>query len=275
MLSGNEKLRASCYHAIMISGLSIVIPAYNEADYISRTLESIARQDFEGNLEVIVVDGHSEDDTIAVASAYKSRIDNLRVLTSERDIGRQRNAGAALSKNPFILFMDADVILPSGVLNKLSRETTWSEPFVATVLHTGEDMNLTDRAVLVLTYALLGVARLGGCPVTNGDFLLTTRETHDRLAHGFAEDTLLGEDTDYGLRCYRAGARYHFYYNISIIASDRRAREMGRLRLVLTWSRAFIHVVRKGPVPRDSSISYRYGQYSKSLNRSLGWRSIT
>ena len=254
----------------MIPGLSIVIPAYNEADYISQTLDSIACQDFEGNLEVIVVDGHSEDDTIAVASAYKSRINNLSVLTAERDIGRQRNAGAALSKYPYILFMDSDVTLPPGVLNKLSRETTWSEPFVGTVLHIGEHMNPADYAVLVLTYALLGVARLGRCPVTNGDFLLTTRETHDRLAHGFAEGALLGEDTDYGLRCYRAGARYHFYYDISIIASDRRVREMGRMRLVLTWSRAFIHVVRKGPVPRDSNISYRYGQYSKSLNRSLG-----
>jgi glycosyltransferase involved in cell wall biosynthesis len=257
----------------MIPGLSIVIPAYNEADYISRTLESIACQDFEGDLEVIVVDGHSEDDTIAVASAHKSRIGNLSIISAGRDIGRQRNAGAALSKNPYILFMDSDVILPPGVLNKLSRKTTWNKPFVATAVHTGEHMSLVDHVVLILIYALLGLAWLGRCPVTNGDFLLTTRETHERLAHGFAEDTLLGEDTDYGLRCFRAGARYHFYSTIKIIASDRRMREMGRRRLVLIWSRAFIHVIRKGPVPKDSALNYPYGQYGQSDNSYLGGES--
>lgn len=251
----------------MISALSIVIPAYNETDYISRTLESIACQDFEGELEVIVVDGNSEDDTIAVASAYKSRIENLSIITAGRDIGTQRNAGAALSRSPYLLFMDSDVILPPGVLNKLSRKTTWSEPFVATALHIGEHMSLLDRAFLVLTYALLGIARLRGCPVTNGDFLFTTRETHDRIAHGFAEDTLLGEDTDYGLRCFRGGAKYHFYFTISIISSDRRLREMGRLRVLLIWCRSFLHVVRKGPVPRDSTLTYPYGHYGKLANQ--------
>jgi glycosyltransferase involved in cell wall biosynthesis len=245
----------------MIKQLSIIIPAYNEGKYIPQTLESIASQEFNGDLEVIVVDGQSEDDTIAVASRYESLIKSLRIIASTRDIGHQRNVGADSSHYSFLLFVDADVILPPGVLNALAVKIKSNRPFVASVFHVPNRMNIRDAAVLGLTYGLLGLARIGGYPVTNGDFLLTTRETHYELAHGFAENTLMGEDTDYGLRCFRAGAKYYFFPTISIIASDRRVRDMGRLPLLFTWSRAFIHVIRKGPIPKDSNRKYPYGHY--------------
>jgi glycosyltransferase involved in cell wall biosynthesis len=44
--------------------LSVVIPAYNEATYIDRLLEALARQNFK-NFEVIVSDANSEDNTVA------------------------------------------------------------------------------------------------------------------------------------------------------------------------------------------------------------------
>lgn len=261
-----------CYTDRMITHLSIVIPAYNEAQFIPMTLESLAQQDFLGHLEVLVVDGDSTDDTVAVASSYKSRIDSLRVIRAKRDVGHQRNVGAEQADYPYLLFLDADVILPPGTLNALAGKVKSSKPFIATVFHVSESMNVGTRAALFILYLLMGIARLAKCPVISGDFLLTTRETHDRIAHGFAENFLLGEDTDYGLRCVRAGARYHFYWSISVISSDRRARELGRLRLILVWARAFIHVIRKGPVPKTSGLSYPFGHYGQAdkLNGSPG-----
>jgi glycosyltransferase involved in cell wall biosynthesis len=248
----------------MITQLSIVIPAYNEAQFLPRLLESLAQQQFTGELEVIVVDGSSTDDTVAVASSYKSLIGDLHVIEAGRDVGRQRNIGAARSHNPYLLFLDADVILPLGALNALSAKVKSGKPFIATVFHISDPMNLRTRAALCVLYTLMMIARLAKCPVMSGDFLLTTRQTHDQLAHGFAEGFLLGEDTDYGLRCVRAGARYHFYWSVSVIASDRRAREIGRLRLIFVWARAFIHVLRKGPVPKSSGLSYPFGHYGQT-----------
>ncbi|EQD46200.1 Glycosyl transferase, family 2 domain protein, partial [mine drainage metagenome] len=45
---------------------SVVIPAYNEANYIGATLASLARQDFPGAVEVIVVDNNCTDDTAEI-----------------------------------------------------------------------------------------------------------------------------------------------------------------------------------------------------------------
>ena len=52
---------------------SVVIPAYNEADYLSETLQSLRDQDFDGPYEVIVVDNHSTDETASVAATFGVR----------------------------------------------------------------------------------------------------------------------------------------------------------------------------------------------------------
>ncbi len=104
-------------------------------------------------------------------------------------------------------------------------------PFVAAVTHFAPSMSLVDFGLLALIYMLFLISWLARTPVTNGDFILTTRETHLRI-NGFKEGAILGEDTDYGLRAVRAGARYRFYLKPYIIASDRRVREMGRIKLI-------------------------------------------
>ena len=50
--------------------VSIIIPAYNEEHYISRTLEAALNQDFSGEFEVIVIDNASIDNTFQEASRF-------------------------------------------------------------------------------------------------------------------------------------------------------------------------------------------------------------
>jgi dolichyl-phosphate beta-glucosyltransferase len=92
--------------------LSIIIPAYNEAERIGETLDSIAEFLAERRLddEVIVVDDGSVDDTIAVVESYKPRFRRLVVLESPRNLGK----GHAVRKGMLTgtgrqrLFLDAD-----------------------------------------------------------------------------------------------------------------------------------------------------------------------
>jgi glycosyltransferase involved in cell wall biosynthesis len=249
----------------MVTELSIVIPALNEADYLPRLLDSIAKQTYQGKLEVIVVDGDSEDNTAGIARSYAGRVPGLQVIAARRDIGRQRNQGAERAQYHYLLFLDADVLLPPHFLEQLAAKTKITKPFVAAAMHTAENVTFFDRIFLAVGYTLCFIAWVSRVPMINGDFIFTTRENHRKIG-GFAEGALMGEDADYGLRSIRAGAVYRFYFRPVILGSPRRAREIGRARLMLLWARAFVYVRKHGPIYKDSafgSVEYPFGQYGR------------
>lgn len=87
--------------------LSVIVPALNEALVLPATLGAV-RQACPG-AEVIVVDGGSADQTVAVAGGC-----GVRVVRAERGRGRQQNAGAAACHGDTLLFVHADTRLPIG-----------------------------------------------------------------------------------------------------------------------------------------------------------------
>jgi dolichyl-phosphate beta-glucosyltransferase len=92
--------------------LSIIIPAYNEAERIGETLESIAEFLDERALddEVIVVDDGSVDETISVVEGYKPLVRRLVVLDSPRNLGKGHavRKGMLTGTGRLRLFLDAD-----------------------------------------------------------------------------------------------------------------------------------------------------------------------
>lgn len=110
----------------LAAALSVVIPAFNEAARISRTLEATVRYlDARGTpYEVLVVDDGSTDDTARVTAAWAREhgaTDRLRVLS----YGRNRGKGGAVrfgvlrAVGEQILFMDADLATPIEEIEKL------------------------------------------------------------------------------------------------------------------------------------------------------------
>jgi len=93
--------------------LSVVIPAYNEAVIIERTIDTIvayfAKKNFE--FEVIVVDDGSTDETAARAHEASQRIPNVRVIRLSKNQGKGGavKAGALASRGEWMLFLDADL----------------------------------------------------------------------------------------------------------------------------------------------------------------------
>ena len=84
--------------------ISIIIPALNEAPSLMATLAT-TRGASTG--EVIVVDGGSEDDTVAIAESF-----GARVLTAQAGRACQMNAGAAEASGEVLMFLHADTRLP-------------------------------------------------------------------------------------------------------------------------------------------------------------------
>lgn len=84
--------------------LSVVIPAVDAAETVAAAVDSAI---VDGTVEVIVVDGGSDDDTRQIAARH-----GARVITARRGRGRQMNAGAALANGQQLLFLHADSRLP-------------------------------------------------------------------------------------------------------------------------------------------------------------------
>ncbi len=94
--------------------VSVVIPAWNAAEWIGETVQSAVSQ-AGANVEVIVVDDGSTDDTAAVAAQAGG--DTVRVLRQPNGgASRARNAGTAVARGAFIQYLDADDLLTSGTI---------------------------------------------------------------------------------------------------------------------------------------------------------------
>jgi glycosyltransferase involved in cell wall biosynthesis len=94
--------------------ISFVIPAHNEAKYIEKTIKAIwsAVEELKLIAEVIVVNDASTDDTVSIAIANGAKIVDVEL----RNIGAVRNAGAKEAVHPWLVFVDADTVLPAKTL---------------------------------------------------------------------------------------------------------------------------------------------------------------
>lgn len=91
--------------------VSIIIPARNEADMLPYLLADIQAQEYEGAIEVIVVDDHSTDETAAIAAQFGAKVLPLAQYPPPPDGAFKKHAittGIAASNHPWIVTTDAD-----------------------------------------------------------------------------------------------------------------------------------------------------------------------
>ncbi len=100
--------------------VSIVIPSYNQGQFIENTIQSILNQSYK-NVEVIVVDNNSNDGTLEVLKRYKSHIRYI----SERDKGQSEaiNKGFKMAKGEIITWLNSDDLYPDRrAINVMVKE---------------------------------------------------------------------------------------------------------------------------------------------------------
>ena len=92
--------------------VSIVIPTYNSAQTLSSCLNSVQKQIYH-QLEVIVVDGFSSDETVALSKRF-----GAKVIQRKSNQAEARNLGVAHSTGEYVLFLDSDQILSPSVVEE-------------------------------------------------------------------------------------------------------------------------------------------------------------
>ncbi|MCA9175366.1 MAG: glycosyltransferase, partial [Planctomycetales bacterium] len=96
--------------------ISVVIPARNEQESIAACLDTVVAQQPH---EVIVVDGGSEDATVATVRKSASQHTGVICVEAERGRAAQQNRGAALASGEVLLFLHADCELPPDGLSQV------------------------------------------------------------------------------------------------------------------------------------------------------------
>lgn len=198
--------------------ISIIVPTFNEEKNIGRLLKSIEGQSNSG-VEVIVVDDGSKDTTVEIARKFTKKV----FPRQHAERSAQRNFGATKAEGKYLLFLDADMELTTGVIKSCMEninghgaliipERTVGKGFVAEVRKFERKMYMGDSLVEVARFFPKNVFwDFGGY-----DLNLTGTEDYDlpkrissRYSIGWAKKYILHHET--GLT-FGKQLRKKFYY---------------------------------------------------------------
>lgn len=110
--------------------VSVLIPAYNEEQFIADCVESVDEQQIESSLEIVVCDDCSTDSTSEILERQLDQIDQLRVISNESNQGviTTSNKLLAEARGTYFVRIDADSVMKPGTLAAILDELEAGHP---------------------------------------------------------------------------------------------------------------------------------------------------
>ena len=212
--------------------LSIIIPTYNEEEYLPVLLESIKKQSFE-NYEIIVADANSTDRTREIAEEYGCIV----VEGGLPAVGR--NNGAKVAKGEYLLFLDSDLELTDDYLRDVIYEFRMERLGIAITQMLPMSNKVEDKLFHdFANYFMIGVEKIK--PHGAGCYgLISKKELHDECG-GFDESLTFGEDTDYIERLAKKEP-FKVLRHAKIGVSTRRLEEEGIETLIKQYGKSTVN----------------------------------
>ena len=228
--------------------VSVVIPTYNRADLIIRAINSVQSQSYQ-NLEIIVVDDRSQDNTLEVVRGIKDDRLNYYRHQSNQGSSAARNTGIMQANGQYIAFLDSDdVWLPQKLELQLEQIALTTDDLDRVVSYT--QLQKSDRVF----YQPSVLPRRGKqAQETIADYLWSTRgeiltstllvSRSLAIAHPFATNLSKHEDWDFLLRLRSSQAHFVFIPQVLTVwhnepRSDRLSR-CGDYQLSLDWIKSY------------------------------------
>lgn len=88
--------------------VSLIVPVYNASDFLDECIKSIINQTYH-NIEIILIDDYSQDDSYEICKKYASQDGRITVLqTLGKGVSDARNTGIKIAKGEYIGFLDSD-----------------------------------------------------------------------------------------------------------------------------------------------------------------------
>ena len=235
--------------------LSIIIPTYNEEEYLPILLESIKEQDFD-DYEVIVADADSTDRTREIAGQYGCVV----VDGGLPAVGR--NNGASVAKGEYLIFLDSDLKLTPDYLKNVLEEFESEGLGIAITQMIPLSDKVQDKIFHdFANYFMISVEKIK--PHGAGCYgIISKKRLHDECG-GFDESLTFGEDTDYIERLAKK-ERFRVLRNAKIGVSTRRLEEEGLLTLIRQYGKSTVNDF-LGKRTDASELNYNFGHDREAL----------
>lgn len=207
--------------------VSIILPVLNEAanlvSYLKPLCDSVS-----SSVEIIVVDGRSEDNTQALLTDLASHYPNLYFEITKAGRASQMNAGAALAKGGILLFLHADTLLPDQFERELltfnQSNHQWGR----------FDVLLSDKSFAFKVIAWFMNKRSRLTSIATGDQAIFTKRQSFEALDGFPNQLLM-EDVEFCKRAKKLSAP--FCSRLKVTTDARRWKKHGVAKTVLLmWS---------------------------------------
>lgn len=211
--------------------VSIIIPAFNEEEHLARTIAAVRKSIAFSKIpsEVIVVDNISEDSTLSVAKKLADHVYSEKI----RVIAAVRNTGAYRARGKYLIFVDADTIVPKELVRCFVSAMEKGAVVVGCQVMP-HPLNFFEKIVFKFFNFILRSSVLHGATFS-GNAVGYNKKVFEKL-EGFDEQRVASEDHDLSNRASRLGKAV-FLNNVTVLTSNRRIANLGLLWVVMGWGK--------------------------------------
>lgn len=224
--------------------ISIIIPTLNEEKVLEQTISSLRKLNT-CEYEIIVSDGKSTDNTLSIAKKYADHVIEYKDSTRQTIAGG-RNLGVSIAKGDYLVFIDADVVIPD--INNF---------FIKAVNLFENDKKLVGLAVFVKVFPGMdtfadrlfwGIVNWSNYLFNNilnrgsaiGEFQMIPTDVFRKL-NGYNEKIVVGEDVEMFSRLSDIGQVYT-ESKLHVFHTSRRAHNVGWPALLLFFVKNSIYL---------------------------------
>lgn len=233
---------------------SIVIPTLNEEEFLPLLLSDLASQSYK-NFEVLHVDANSEDKTLQLAAGFSEKIDITSFSTEKRNVSFQRNLGINNSRGNWILFIDADVRIPTyfldGIRYRIAQKPT-TDIFTTWVKVAG-NKKVNQSIEKIINFAFEFYNSIGKESAFGA---MIGVKTHIAKNHPFDISQKVMEDSIFVEKIVDDGNKFSIFKDPRYTYSIRRLESSGILDNVQTYSKMIINYYLKGNDFKSQNFGY-------------------
>ncbi len=219
--------------------VSVIIPAYNEEQYLPETLGRITRSlsVLASPSEIIVVDNDSQDGTKQVAEAFGANV----FLEKEHNIAKVRNVGGTNSTGDVLIFIDADTLVPDSLFKKVTAVMKEEKCFGGAVAVEYEDLQRKWMRLYLAGWKLWGKF----FNMAQGAAQFCRKSVFEELK-GYGQSIFMGEDIEFYWRLARYAklndGYLYFVDQPKVRTSTRRFDSMSLWKIFLLTNPIFIRL---------------------------------